>query len=224
MDLSGIRAPIVICGPSGVGKGTLISKLMAQYPDRFGFSVSHTTRPPRPGEAHGVHYYFTDTAAMAAQVEAGLFLEHAAVHGNMYGTSLAAVARVSAEGKHCVLDIDVQGAQQVRGSALGPRCLFIFIAPPSHDELERRLRNRGTETEDKVLQRLANAESEIAKAQEPGLFNHILVNGELDAAYYELRRLIEQRVPGLLPELAHTPRPSIAASSISLPEIGRAHV
>ncbi|WIA08042.1 hypothetical protein OEZ85_007512 [Tetradesmus obliquus] len=177
MDLSGIRTPIVICGPSGVGKGTLIGKLMAQHPAKFGFSVSHTTRDPRPGEQHGVHYYFTDAEAMAAQVAGGMFLEHATVHGNSYGTSLAAVARVSAEGKHCVLDIDVQGAQQVRSSALGERCLFIFVAPPSEQELERRLRNRGTETEEKVLQRLANATSEIAKAQEPGLFHHTLVNG-----------------------------------------------
>eukprot|EP00775_Hariotina_reticulata_P012850 gene12850-12977_t len=164
-DLSDIRTPVVICGPSGVGKGTLISKLMQRYSNRFGFSVSHTTRGPRPGEEHGVHYFFTDQASMQPQVEGGMFLEHALVHGNMYGTSLAAVARVSAEGKHCVLDIDVQGAQQVRRSAVGDLSLFIFIAPPSHEELERRLRNRGTESEEKVLQRLSNAEAEIAKAQ-----------------------------------------------------------
>ncbi|KAF6259164.1 P-loop containing nucleoside triphosphate hydrolase protein [Scenedesmus sp. NREL 46B-D3] len=210
MDLSGIRTPIVICGPSGVGKGTLIGKLMGQHPDSFGFSVSHTTRGPRPGEQNGAHYYFTDTHAMSAQVAQGMFLEHAQVHGNMYGTSLAAVARVSSEGKHCVLDIDVQGAQQVRASALGDRCLFIFVAPPSEQELERRLRNRGTETEDKVLQRLANATSEIAKAQEPGLFHHTLVNGDLEQAYMQLQQLLNSHVPGLLPEAEAAAAPAPA--------------
>ncbi|KAF8072379.1 GK1 [Scenedesmus sp. PABB004] len=240
MDLSGIRTPIVVCGPSGVGKGTLIAKLMARWPDRFGFSVSHTTRAPRPGEAHGSHYYFTDPGAMTQQVGAGMFLEHAVVHGQMYGTSLAAVARVSSEGKHCVLDIDVQGAAQarhpprrarsgaaqarrsaprparapayaptrrrvraaqVRASALGRGCLFIFIAPPSHAELERRLRARGTESEEKIRERLANAQAEIAKAQDPGLFDHTLVNGDLEAAFAQLQALIAARCPGLMPEL-----------------------
>ena len=165
LDLSRLLAPVVICGPSGVGKGTIIAELMRRFPGRLAFCVSHTTRGPRPGEADGEHYHFVDQGMMRRAVAKGAFLEHAEVHGNLYGTSLAAVAAVSAAGRVAVLDIDVQGAEQVRASVLGASCLFVFISPPSHAELERRLRGRGTETEDKVLKRLANAVKELEKAE-----------------------------------------------------------
>jgi len=110
--------------------------------------VSHTSRAPREGEVDGVHYHFAERENVLAEVAAGRFLEHALVHGNVYGTSLAAVQRVSATGKACVLDVDVQGAASVKRSPLG--AVFVFIAPPSMDELERRLRGRGTETEEKA--------------------------------------------------------------------------
>ena len=114
-----VKPPVVICGPSGVGKGTLIAKLMSKYEDAFGFCVSHTTRDPRPGEEEGVHYYFSTRPEVQNAVAEGLFLEHAEVHGNMYGTSLKAVADVSDLGKLAVLDIDVQGAEQVSGHCGG---------------------------------------------------------------------------------------------------------
>ena len=145
--------PIVMCGPSGVGKGTLINRLMADFPGKFGFSVSHTTRAPRPGETDGVHYNFVEKSAMEADIADGKFLEHAHVHENIYGTSLAAVEAVATKGQVCVLDIDVQGAEIVKKSTLD--ALFVFIAPPSMEELEKRLRGRGTEKEESIQKRLA---------------------------------------------------------------------
>ena len=100
--------PVVVAGPSGVGKGTIVKRLMDKYPSLFGFSVSHTTRAPRPGEEDGVHYNFVEKSAMEAAIANGEFIEHAAVHTNFYGTSIAAVDKVKSEGKVCILDIDIQ--------------------------------------------------------------------------------------------------------------------
>lgn len=205
LQLEFLRPPLVICGPSGVGKGTVIGKLTKAHPDLFGFSVSHTTRGPRPGEDDGVHYHFTTKEAMEADIANGLFLEHAHVHGNIYGTSLAGVARVAQSGKICILDIDVQGAMQVKKSAVGSQAMYIFIAPPSYEELERRLRGRGTETEDKVLTRLKNAKTELEKSKEPGLFNCVIVNDNLDRAVEELKSRIEELSPGSFPALQAPP-------------------
>jgi guanylate kinase len=223
------RPPLVICGPSGVGKGTLIGRLVADFPRHFGFSVSHTTRGPRPGEVDGVSYHFTTREAMEPMVAKGLFLEHAEVHGNMYGTSAAAVLDVCSgeaaaasaaagvaataaataapsspsrhnAGRVCVLDIDVQGAAQLKRSPLGDKALFLFIAPPSLEELERRLRGRGTETEDRIARRLAGAKAELDKSAEPGFFDQVIVNDDLDGAYAALLRAVEARAPpGTLP-------------------------
>jgi guanylate kinase len=131
-----------VCGPSGVGKSTLISRLRQEFPDDFGFSVSHTTRAPRAGEENGVHYWFTTRPEMEAEVAAGKFLESASVHGNMYGTSFEAVERVSAAGRVCILDIDVQGVASCRAAKFGVD-KYIFIAPPTVADLESRLRGRG---------------------------------------------------------------------------------
>uniref|UniRef100_M1AEM6 guanylate kinase n=1 Tax=Solanum tuberosum TaxID=4113 RepID=M1AEM6_SOLTU len=138
--LGNVEKPIVISGPSGVGKGTLISKLMKEFPSMFGFSVSHTTRAPRAKEQNGIHYHFTDRNVMEREIKDGKFLEFASVHGNLYGTSVEAVEVVADAGKRCILDIDVQGARSVRASAL--EAIFIFISPPSFEELEKRLRAR----------------------------------------------------------------------------------
>uniref|UniRef100_A0A7S0RKC8 Guanylate kinase 1 n=1 Tax=Pyramimonas obovata TaxID=1411642 RepID=A0A7S0RKC8_9CHLO len=180
--------PIVVCGPSGVGKGTLINRLMADFPDRFGFSVSHTTRAPRPGEEDGVHYHFAQVDQVKKEIAEGKFLEHAEVHGNVYGTSLAAVEAVATQGKACVLDIDVQGARSVRASALP--ATFVFVMPPSVEELEKRLRGRGTEKEESIQKRLKNAAGEMACADEPGFFDHKLVNNDLETTYQELKRIL----------------------------------
>jgi len=180
--------PVVVCGPSGVGKGTLVGKLLTEFPDRVGFCCSHTTRAPRPGEEDGVHYHFSSVPAVEAMIAQGEFLEHAKVHSNYYGTSRAAVKRLQGAGKICLLDIDVQGARQVKGSHLG--ALFVFVAPPSLDALESRLRGRGTEAEDKIRLRLTNARSELLAADEPGFFDHVLVNDDLDLTYARFRALI----------------------------------
>lgn len=160
---------LVICGPSGVGKGTLIDMLKQEYPLAFGFSVSHTTRQPRPGEKNGVHYHFVSVEKMEADIKAGKFLEHANVHGNFYGTSIAAVESVRKTGKICILDIDVQGCRQCRKAKLPGT--YVFVSPPSFEELEKRLRGRGTETEDKIAKRLANAKGEMDARTEAGLFD-----------------------------------------------------
>ena len=151
--------PLVICGPSGSGKSTLLKRLMAEYPDTFGFSVSHTTRKPRPGEEHGVHYFYVSREELNKRIAAGEFLETAEFSGNLYGTSLAAVEQVQGVGKVCVLDIEIEGVKQIKDSHLD--ALYVFIEPPSIDELERRLRARQTETEESLKLRLDTARKEL---------------------------------------------------------------
>ncbi|XP_077212502.1 guanylate kinase 2-like isoform X2 [Tasmannia lanceolata] len=180
--------PIVISGPSGVGKGTLISKLMKDFPSTFGFSVSHTTRGPRDKEKNGIHYHFTERNVMEKDIQDGKFLESANVHGNLYGTSIEAVETVTDSGKRCILDIDVQGARSVKASSLG--VISIFICPPSSEELEKRLRARGTETEEQVQKRLRNAKAELEQGRSSGLFDHILVNDGLETCYANLKKIL----------------------------------
>ncbi|XP_062203588.1 guanylate kinase 1 [Phragmites australis] len=182
------QKPVVISGPSGVGKGTLIAKLMKDYPSKFGFSVSHTTRAPREKEIDGVHYHFTERSKMEKDISEGKFLEFAHVHGNVYGTSIEAVESVTDEGKRCILDIDVQGARSVRASSL--EAIFIFVCPPSFEELEKRLRARGTETEEQIQKRLRNARAELDQSNSPGLFDHLLVNDDLETCYENLKKLL----------------------------------
>jgi len=182
------QKPVVISGPSGVGKGTLIAKLMKDYPSKFGFSVSHTTRSPREKEIDGVHYHFTERSKIEKDISEGKFLEFAHVHGNVYGTSIEAVESVTDEGKRCILDIDVQGARSVRASSL--EAIFIFVCPPSFEELEKRLRARGTETEEQIQKRLRNARAELDQSNSPGLFDHLLVNDDLETCYEKLKKLL----------------------------------
>ncbi|KAD3068325.1 hypothetical protein R6Q59_017706 [Mikania micrantha] len=183
-----VERPIVISGPSGVGKGTLINMLMKEFPTMFGFSVSHTTRAPREKEQNGVHYHFTKHSVMEEDIRSGKFLEFAAVHGNLYGTSVEAVDVVSDAGMRCILDIDVQGARSVRASSL--EAIFVFVCPPSFEELEKRLRARGTETEEQIQKRLRNAKAELEQGKSSGLFDHILVNDDIDACYKQLKNIL----------------------------------
>mmetsp|Transcript_34814 Transcript_34814/g.87697 ORF Transcript_34814/g.87697 Transcript_34814/m.87697 type:complete len:543 (+) Transcript_34814:108-1736(+) len=185
---------LVVCGPSGVGKGTLVRGLLETAPDDFGFSVSHTTRPPRPGEKDGDHYHFVSAAEFEAAAAAGEFLEHAHVHGNQYGTSLEAAGAVAAEGRCCVLDIDVQGARAVRASGLP--AIFVFVAPPSQEELERRIRNRATETEEAIVTRISAAREELQSVNEPGLFDFIIVNDDLEAAQEQFMQVAQMALAG----------------------------
>lgn len=185
----------MIAGPSGVGKGTLINRLLAKYPSVFGFSVSHTTRDPRVGEVDGVAYHFQPKEQVQQAIDAGLFLEHASVHGNIYGTSRRAVESVQEQRKICLLDIDIQGVQQVKWSGLHAK--FLFVSPPSVVELEKRLRGRGTETEDKIQLRLQNAAGELAVSQQPGLFDANIVNEDLDESFETLLTTLREWYPGV---------------------------
>ncbi|EGC30245.1 guanylate kinase [Dictyostelium purpureum] len=180
--------PIIITGPSGVGKGTLIDRLRKEFDGSFGHIVSHTTRKPRDGEAHGVHYYFTDIPTMTKEIENGDFIEHANVHGNFYGTSKRALQEVAEKGKICILDIDVQGCESVKKAAIP--CKYIFISPPTFETLEKRLIGRGTETEQSLKKRLETAKKEMEYRDMPGFFDHVIVNNVLDVAYDELKQII----------------------------------
>ncbi|KAL4702971.1 hypothetical protein ACJJTC_008749 [Scirpophaga incertulas] len=182
--------PLVLCGPSGSGKSTLLKRLLKEFPDKFGFSVSHTTRKPRPGEKDGVHYHFTTKDNMAGAVERGEFIETATFSGNMYGTSKSAVDDVRRTGKICVLDIEIEGVKQVKHTDLDP--LLVFIMPPSIEELERRLIARNTENEETLRKRLETAIKEIDFGHEPGNFHIVITNDNLDKAYSDLKEFIAQ--------------------------------
>ena len=173
----------VYSGPSGVGKGTLSQKLFAEFGEELAFSVSATTRPPREGEIDGKHYFFVTRQEFERRIENNDFLEYAQFSGNCYGTPRSYVTRLLEQGKNVLLEIEVKGAMQVM--ARMPECVSIFILPPSFEELERRLRSRGTETEDVIQMRLATAREELTYAPRYG---YRLVNGsDIDEAYRQLR-------------------------------------
>ncbi|XP_050316229.1 uncharacterized protein LOC126750537 isoform X2 [Anthonomus grandis grandis] len=187
--------PLVFCGPSGTGKSTLIKRLMDDFPDKFGFTVSHTTRSPRPGEIHGKHYYFTDENSMKRAIEKGEFIEHAVFSGNMYGTSIKAVEDIAKEGKVVLMDIDMQGVKQVKKTSLNP--WYVFIQPPSINELRNRLVKRKTENEESLQRRLAKAREEVNFGLTSKYFDKIIVNDDLDKAYRELKEFVEDKVLAL---------------------------
>lgn len=185
---------LVICGPSGVGKGTLIQLLTEEFgKSQVGFSVSHTTRNPRPGEVNGVHYHFVSKEEAEADIVAGKFVESAHVHTNVYGTSIKAVEDVVAMGKVCVLDIDVQGATLVKQSNLNSRAVYVFVKPPSMDELEKRLRGRGTETEEKVQGRLRVALDELKYLEKPDFWTAVFTNDDLKATSKDINAFVREQ-------------------------------
>jgi guanylate kinase len=181
----------VITAPSGAGKTSLTKALLAQDPG-LKLSVSYTTRRPRPGEQDGREYHFVDEATFLAMRDRGEFLENALVHGNRYGTSRKVIADTLERGQDLVLEIDWQGAAQVR--ALHPDCIGIFILPPSMEELERRLRGRGQDSDAVIQRRLANAQAEMAHAQE---FEYRIINKDFDTAQAQLAEIVRaSRRPG----------------------------
>ncbi|HYT10115.1 MAG TPA: guanylate kinase [Mycobacteriales bacterium] len=179
----------VLSGPSGVGKDAVVAALRQRHPDAW-VSVSVTTRPPRPTETDGVEYHFVDRDQIAAMVEAGELLEHAEYAGNLYGTPLEPVVRRLVDGRPALLVIELQGMRQVR--KLMPDAQFVFLAPPSFAELERRLTGRGTESDEVRRQRLDQARIELASEAE---FDVTVVNDSVERAADELVTLIEHPVP-----------------------------
>lgn len=208
-----VLTPLVVCGPSGVGKGTIISRFMEANHSKlssnsnlpkFEFSVSHTTRGPRKGEIDGVHYHFTTKEYMQNKIDrGGFFIEFAHVHGNMYGTSFQSILDASAgPNQHCLLDIDVEGVRSIKKfrdeqarchqlkTSIEPslpdlQAKFIFIAPPSIDVLYDRLLGRGSETPESLQRRFQNAKAEIEYGTKQGNFDVIIVNDNLDMACQE---------------------------------------
>lgn len=176
----------VVSGPSGCGKSTLIRRLLAEVPG-LRFSVSHTTRPPRPSEREGREYYFVGREAFQRMIKAGAFVEWARVHGFLYGTSKKELARRAGRGD-VVLDIDVQGARQVR--VRFPEAVSIFIMPPAMGELRRRLRGRGADSPAALRRRLTAARREIRSYKD---FDYVVVNDDLDKAAGELRSIVVSR-------------------------------
>jgi len=179
-----IGSLFVITAPSGAGKSSLIDALLKDDP-RLRLSVSYTTRVPRPGEANGREYHFVDDKTFMAMLERGEFLESAEVHGYRYGTSQAVIREALARGQDLVLEIDWQGAQQVR--KLHPECIGVFILPPSVTELERRMRARGQDADAVIKRRLASAEDEMSHAPE---FDYVIINKDFDEARRDLQAII----------------------------------
>ncbi|TWW57959.1 guanylate kinase 1b isoform X1 [Takifugu flavidus] len=223
--------PVVLSGPSGAGKSTLLKRLMKEHEGVFGFSVSHTTRNPRPGEENGKglnklpmllgatllpvadvfssdletsfscpndseptdeDYHFTTREAMQEGIDNGDFIENAEFSGNMYGTSKAAIEDVQAQNRICILDVDIQGVRRIKETDLNP--IYISIQPPSMDILEKRLRDRQTETEDSLQKRLEAARIDMELSQEPGMFDMVIINDDLERAYEELKEILDEEI------------------------------
>ncbi len=175
----------IVSAPSGTGKTTILKKIMRDLPG-ISFSVSHTTRPPRAGEQDGVDYHFISRDDFLKMKDNAAFLEWAEVHGNLYGTSRTVVEEQLCAGKDILLDIDVQGARQIR-QTMKDDAVFLFIAPPSWQVLEDRLSGRGTDAPDTIRLRLDNARKEM---QDAALYEYVIVNDDLDTAVDMVRSVI----------------------------------
>ncbi|MHB1272663.1 MAG: guanylate kinase [Rhodanobacter sp.] len=174
----------IVAAPSGAGKSSLVNALL-ERDSAISLSVSYTTRAPRPGEQYGRHYYFVERGEFEREIAEGIFLEHAQVHGNLYGTSRTEVQALLAQGRDVLLEIDWQGAEQIRLSK--PDCVSVFILPPSRAELERRLRGRGSDSAEVIERRLINSREEISHAHE---FDFILINDEFERALDDLQAIV----------------------------------
>ncbi|XP_029906351.1 guanylate kinase 1b isoform X1 [Myripristis murdjan] len=226
--------PVVLSGPSGAGKSTLMKRLLQDHEGVFGFSVSHTTRNPRPGEEDGKglnklpmllgatllpvadvlsseeidmstsfscpiesettdkDYHFTTREAMQEGIDQGEFIENAEFSGNMYGTSKSAVEDVLAKNLICILDVDIQGVKNIKKTDLNP--IYISIQPPSMEILEKRLRDRQTETEESLQKRLEAARIDMELSNEPGVFDVVIINDDLEKAYQELKDVLNEEI------------------------------
>jgi guanylate kinase len=178
-------APVVLAAASGTGKTTLARRLVSDS-DRYVFSVSATTRRPRTREVDGVDYHFLDVADFERRAEEGALAEWASVHGRLYGTPRAEIDDAALRGEHVVLDIDVQGARQIRASIQD--AVLIFVLPPSVDIMMARLKGRGTEGQDEIARRLRSALTELQAVKD---FDYVVVNDDLDECLAEIRAIVE---------------------------------
>jgi guanylate kinase len=190
---------LILSSPSGAGKSTLARRLM-EWDPTLRFSVSATTRAPRPGEVDGREYYFRTRSAFEAMVAAGEMLEHAEVFGNLYGSPKGPVQAAMAEGRDTLFDIDWQGGQQIKNSALGRDVVSVFVLPPSIAELDRRLRGRAQDSDEVIAGRMAKSQAEISHWAE---YDYVLINDDLDKTFNDLltilqaERMRRDRQPGL---------------------------
>lgn len=190
---------LILSSPSGAGKSTLARRLMDWDPT-LRFSVSATTRSPRPGEEEGREYYFKAKPEFEAMIAAGEMLEHAEVFGNFYGSPKGPVEAAMQDGRDTLFDIDWQGGQQIRNSALGRDVVSVFVLPPSIAELDRRLRSRGQDSDEVIAGRMAKSQAEISHWAE---YDYVIVNTDIDKAFNELltilqaERMRRDRQPGL---------------------------
>ena len=201
---------LVLSAPSGTGKSSIITRLLELFQGALVMSVSCTTRNPRPGEVNGVHYHFIPQNEFLSRIQADEFLEWAKVHGNYYGTSRLQVQQSLAQGQAVLLDIDPQGALQLMDKAL-PQAEYIFLSPPSEAVLEARLRGRGTETEEQILLRLANAKKELALKHR---YSHHLLNDDLDQATLDFALLV-LRLCGHKPPSSSLANPNAELSNLA---------
>ncbi len=176
---------IVISGPSGAGKSTLLKMLLEKYKEKIKFSVSFTSRSPRKGEIDGQDYFFITQEEFEKDIQNDIFLEWAIVHGNYYGTSKKYIEEIINSGFDCILDIDVQGARNLMNKKID--ALYIFIAPPSIEELKKRLLNRNTDTIETIEKRIKNAEEEMKYKD---YYNYIVINDNLEIAFKNLEKII----------------------------------
>lgn len=172
--------PLVVSGPSAVGKGTLIRMLLKEFPEVFELSVSYTTRGPRSGEVHGKDYYFINIAQFNDMVERDMFVEHCVVHGNLYGTAKSEITRITRDHRICIIEIDVEGAKKVQRSSVEAN--FMFINPPSTRALMDRILKRGTESRAAIEIRMENAKGELEFANSSALYRYKLVNDVLEVS------------------------------------------
>lgn len=174
----------IVAAPSGAGKSSLVNALLEREPD-IQLSISYTSRGPRPGETEGAHYHFVSRETFEGMVARGEFFEHAVVHGDLKGTARHTVEEPLRQGRDVLLEIDYQGARQVR--ALVPDCVSVFILPPSREELERRLRGRAQDSEETILRRLENSREEIAHLDD---FDYLIVNDRFERALEDLCAIV----------------------------------
>ncbi|CAG9529743.1 unnamed protein product [Cercopithifilaria johnstoni] len=185
--------PIVVSGPSGGGKSTVIARAMKAYPNGFAFAISHTTRKPRPGEVDGRNYWFVTVEKFKEMIKNKEFLEYTTFGDNMYGTSKKALEDVSKAGCICILDVDIQGVRNIHRCGLDAK--YILIKAPSLEILEQRLRARKTETEESLNKRLKHAENDLnAVDAEPGLFDFVIINDDFERAYNDFIKAVKEEL------------------------------